>query len=264
MFYPFSGPDVLYADTLFPDSKILLMAGLEPVGELRDLSKLESEGKLGDYLGEVKISLTTILSASFFKTKDMQNDFNHEMVNGLVPAMVVFLAREGYTIDSLQNVSLGYDGTVHNGRGSGAPGVQITYDGGRTVLYFQTNLSNDGQHENPGFTHLMHRLAPGVTYLKAASYLLYEDYFSTIRNAILDDSRGVVEDDSGIPFKYFPSKEWEVTPYGNYTGPIPLFKEHYQSDLEEFYKHNSPEPLSFGSGYKFVASVSSLLVAKKK
>jgi hypothetical protein len=260
VFYPFSGPDVLYADTLFPDSKVLLMAGLEPVGTMPDLAKLKSEGKLDDYLGEVKTSLATILSASFFKTKDMQNDFNHEMVNGLLPAMLVFIAREGYSINNLQYVSLSSDGTVH-ARGSGSPGVQITYDGDRTVLYFQTNLANDG---SPGYIKLMQRLSPGVTYLKAASYLLYEDYFSNMRNAILNYSDGVVEDDSGIPFRYFDPKQWEVIPYGNYTGPIPLFGEHYQHDLADYYSKTSHSSLSFGSGYKFVASVSSLLVAKKK
>jgi hypothetical protein len=110
----------------------------------------------------------------------------------------------------------------------------------------------------------MQKLGPGVTYLKAASYLLYEDYFSTIRNGILDNSLGVVEDDSGIPFHDFKPTEWDVTPYGTYTGPIPLFKEHDQPDLTDFYAHTPHAPLPFGSGYKFVASVSSLLVARKK
>jgi hypothetical protein len=263
VFYPFSGPDVLYADTLFPGSKILVMAGLEPVGTMPDLAKLKSEGKLDSYLGEVRISLQTILSASFFKTKDMKNDFSNEMVNGLLPAMIVFISREGHSIDNLQYVTLAHDGTVHPHSPSGAMGVQITSDG-RTILYFSTNLSNDGLAENPGYINLMKRLSPGVTYLKAASYLLYEDYFSTIRNAILADSSGVVEDDSGIPFRYFDPKQWEVVPYGNYTGPIPLFAEHYQHDLADYYTKTSHSPLAFGSGYKFVASVSSLLVAKKK
>ena len=109
----------------------------------------------------------------------------------------------------------------------------------------------------------MERLGPGVTYLKAASYLLYEDYFSIIRNGILDNSGAVVEDDSGVPFKYFKPSLWDVVPFGNYTGPIGLFHEHYQPDLTEYYKKSSHEPLPFGSGYKFVASVSSLLVAEK-
>jgi hypothetical protein len=270
VFYPFSGPDILYADTLFPNSKYLVMAGLEPVGTMPDLAKLEQNGRLGDYLTQVKTSLFTILAASFFKTKDMKNDFNNQLVDGLMPAMAVFLARQGYTIDNLQYVTLDHDGIVHSrGERSGSPGVQITYFKGdrgdlRTVLYFETNIANDGLEANPGYIRLMQRLGPGVTYLKAASYLLYDDYFSTIRNAILDDSIGVVEDDSGVPFHYFKPEQWDVIPYGNYTGPIPLFKEHYQPDLAAYYSKTTHSPLSFGSGYKFTASISSLLVAKKK
>jgi hypothetical protein len=265
VFYPFSGPDALYANTLFPDSKILLMAGLEPVGTMPDLAKLQQAGKLGPYLAQVQTSLFTILAASFFKTKDMKNDFNNQLVDGLLPAIIVFLAREGYSINDIQYVSLDHDGNLHaKGEASGAPGVQVTYDGGRTLLYFQANLSNDGQAANPGFVRLMHRLAPGVTYLKAASYLLYEDYFSTIRDAILEDSIGVVEDDSGIPFKDFNPAQWEVIPYGDYTGPIALFKDKDQPDLHDFYKKTAHPQLAFGSGYKFSPSVSSLLVVKKK
>jgi hypothetical protein len=265
VFYPFSGPDALYADTLFPNSKVLLMAGLEPVGTMPDLGKLQQDGKLGPYLAQVKTSLFTILAASFFKTKDMKTDFNNQLVDGLMPAIVVFLAREGCSINGIQYVVLGHDGVLHpHGEISGAPGVQITYGNGRTLLYFQADLGNDGLKENPGFVRLMHRFAPGITYLKAASYLLYEGYFSTIREAILDDSVGVVEDDSGIPFKDFSPAQWEVVPYGNYTGPINLFKDKNQPDLTAFYAQTPHQPLTFGSGYKFTASVSSLLVAKKK
>jgi hypothetical protein len=265
VFYPFSGPDVLYADTLFPDSKVLLMAGLEPIGSIPDLAKIQADGKLGPYLAQVKTSLFTILAASFFKTKDMKNDFNNQLVDGLMPAMIVFLARQGYHIDDIQYVTLDHEGGLHpHAEKEGASGVQITYDGGRTLLYFQVNLSDDGQGENPGFVNLMHRLAPGVTYLKAASYLLYEDYFSKIRNAILENSVGVVEDDSGIPLKDFKASQWDVIPYGDYTGPIALFKDKDQPDLHEYYKKTPHNQLAFGSGYKFAASVSSLLVAKKK
>jgi len=265
VFYPFSGPDVLYADTLFPNSKVLLMAGLEPIGSIPDLAKIQQAGNLGPYLAQVKTSLFTILAASFFKTKDMKNDFNNQLVDGLMPAMIVFIARSGYHIDDIQYVTLDHDGALHPHDGKdGASGVQITYGGGRTVLYFQVNLSNDGQGSNPGFVNLMHRLSPGVTYLKAASYLLYEDYFSMIRNAILENSIGVVEDDSGIPFKDFKASQWDVIPYGDYTGPITLFKDKDQPDLHEFYKKTPHNQLAFGSGYKFAASVSSLLVVKKK
>ncbi|MCE0521878.1 MAG: hypothetical protein LV480_03095 [Methylacidiphilales bacterium] len=265
IFYPFSGPDALYAETLFPDSKVLLMAGLEPVGTMPDLEKLQQDGKLGPYLDELKTSLYTILTASFFKTKDMKTDFNNQLMDGLMPAIIVFLAREGYPINGIQYVVLDHDGALHpRGEGSGAPGVQITYGDGRTLLYFQADLGNDGLKNNPGFVRLMHRFAPGITYLKAASYLLYENYFSTIRDAILDESIGVVEDDSGIPLKDFNPAQWVVIPYGNYTGPIDLFKDKFQPNLAQFYANTPHQQLTFGSGYKFDANVSSLLVASKR
>jgi hypothetical protein len=269
VYYPFSGPDFLYVDTLFPDSKYLLMAGLEPVGSMPDLAALQQQGRLPDYLKQVQTSLYTILSASFFKTKDMKVDFGSGLVDGLMPAMIVFLSHEGYSIDSIHYVAMSGDGQLHEHERAGAHGVQITYfrgdrDNLHYLLYFQADLSNDGLHDNAGYVHLMRRLGPGVTYLKAASYLLYEDYFSGIRNAILDDSVGVVEDDSGIPLRAFKPEAWNVIPYGNYTGPITLFKEYYQPDLAAYYAKVPPSPLPFGSGYKFVASSSSLLVVKKK
>ncbi len=270
VFYPFSGPDFLYANAFFPNSKVLVMAGLEPVGTIPDFGALQQSGRLGNYLQQVKTSLFTILAASFFKTKDMQSDFNNQYVDGLLPAIAVFLGREGYSIDSLHYVTLGRDGVLRPHAGvEGANGVQLTYFKGdrsdaRALLYFRMDLGNDGMKENPGFIHLMEHLGPGITYLKAASYLLYEDYFSTIRNAILDNSLGVVEDDSGIPLKAFKPSIWEVIPYGNYTGPINLFKDRYQPDMTQFYAANAHSALSFGSGYKYIAANSSLLVAHKK
>ena len=245
------------------------MAGLEPVGTMPDFAALQEQGRLPAYLATVKTSLYTILTASFFKTKDMQADFNNGLVDGLMPAMVVFLAHQGYTIDSIHYVAVDGTGTLHERKPGGASGVQITYfrgdrDNLRVLVYLQADISNDGLSGNPGYVRLMRRLGPGVTYLKAASYLLYENYFSGIRNAILADSIGVVEDDSGIPLRDFNLDTWRVTAYGNYTGPIALFKQYFQPDLTAYYTKTSPSALPFGSGYKFVASGSSLLVARKK
>lgn len=268
VYYPFSGPDVLYVDTLFPNSKFLVMAGLEPIGTMPNLADLQQRGAMPGYLQQIKTSLYTILAASFFKTKDMRNDFGHQL-DGLLPAMAVFIAHQGYTIESIHYVTLHDDGTLTEHEPAGANGVQIAYDNGdhddlRIAFYFRVDLSNDGVKDHPGYVNLMHRLGAGVTYLKAASYLLYDDYFSRIRNAILANSVAVIGDDSGMPYKAFDPAQWNVTPYGNYTGPIHLFKEHYQPDLAALYARTIPSPLPFGSGYKFVASDSSLLVARRK
>ncbi len=74
----------------------------------------------------------------------------------------------------------------------------------------------------------------------------------------------MLEDDSGIPLRAFKPSQWDVTVYGNYTGPIALFKERYQPDLAQLYATKPRSPLSFGSGYKYIAASSSLLLAVRK
>ncbi len=40
VFYMFSGPDYLYADAFFPEATTYVLSGLEPVGQVADLTKL--------------------------------------------------------------------------------------------------------------------------------------------------------------------------------------------------------------------------------
>jgi hypothetical protein len=266
VFYPFSGPDFLYEDTLFPDAQNVLMAGLEPVGAIPDLKALQASGQLDSFLNSITNSLKTIINASFFRTLDMKNDYH----NGLSPVLFVFIGKQGYTVDDYEYVSVDNDGNLSSLKGpDDAKGIRISYhrpgsDTHRTLVYFSVNLADDGLKEHPGFVNLMKKLAPGITYLKAASYLLHDSYFSIIRDAILDDSIGVVEDDSGIPYQYFKPAIWTVKPYGNYTGPIGLFSTHDQADLHAYFKAQKPAELPFGSGYKYVRGDSSLIVAIKK
>src|SRR5205807_574997 len=43
MYYMFSGPDFLYAYTFFPDANTYILAGLEPVGQVPDLSSMSAD-----------------------------------------------------------------------------------------------------------------------------------------------------------------------------------------------------------------------------
>jgi hypothetical protein len=101
-----------------------------------------------------------------------------------------------------------------------------------------------------------------VTYLKAASYLMYNSYFSTIRNLILSQSTSLLQDDSGIPVKYFEQQKWNFKFYGNYTKPIDLFNKQYQPELRKIYTSDRKiKPLDFGIGYNFKVNQSNLMLA---
>ncbi|NDF60346.1 MAG: hypothetical protein EB100_04625, partial [Crocinitomicaceae bacterium] len=105
-----------------------------------------------------------------------------------------------------------------------------------------------------------------TTYLKAASYLLHRNEFSILRNWILDNSKQIVQDDSGIPTKYInDSTKWSTKYFGAYIKPIPLFYERFQQELFDVYnkKQNKILSLPFGIGYKSQEGTSNMSISIK-
>src|SRR6202022_3115563 len=60
MYYMFSGPDFLYAYTFFPEANTYILAGLEPVGQVPDLSRMSPE-MLNANLGALRNAMSTLL-----------------------------------------------------------------------------------------------------------------------------------------------------------------------------------------------------------
>ena len=71
MLYMFSGPDFLYATSFFPSATTYVLSGLEPVGDVPQLTSLP-RGAVEGSLRNIEGSLATILNLSFFITKKMQ------------------------------------------------------------------------------------------------------------------------------------------------------------------------------------------------
>src|SRR5690606_27016209 len=101
-------------------------------------------------------------------------------------------------------------------------GVKITFTGregkAQTLYYFQTDLSNGGTTRS-GFLKFCEQLGLAEVFIKSASYLLHSDNFSTVRGFLLARGTAVVQDDSGIPVRYFPTQDWQLRPFGRYLGP---------------------------------------------
>jgi hypothetical protein len=266
--YYFSGPDFLYVDAFFPDCTTYILGGLESVDPMPDLLTVP-QGSLTSTLQNIQISLNTLLQFSFFKTKDMREDFQRGQLKGVLPVLFVFLARTGKEISSVEYVSLTNNGTVVGANQGPTHGVRINFSdpasGAQKILYFFTaDVSDDGVKKNPGVLRFAEQFAPANSFLKAASYLMHEGHFSTIRSSILNDSALVLEDDSGIPVRYFTADRWTLRFFGTYTGPIALFKNYFQSDLHQFFQASSPKSLTFSFGYQWNRRNSTLLLAVRK
>ena len=97
VFYMFSGPDFLYASIFFPLSSNYVLAGLEPVGNVPDLTRVPPEMLRADLIS-LRNSMNSILRFQYFITKEMRADLGQGNVSGTLPILYVFLARLGYTI----------------------------------------------------------------------------------------------------------------------------------------------------------------------
>jgi hypothetical protein len=266
--YYFSGPDFLYADTFFPDCTTYILGGLESVDPMPDLLTVP-QGSLISTLQNIQISLNTLLQFSFFKTKDMRVDFERGQLKGVLPIIFVFLARTGKDISAVEYVSLNGNGALVNGNQGATRGVKISFSdpatGAQKTLYFFTaDLSDDGAKKNAGVLRFCEQFAPANSFLKAASYLMHEGHFNTVRSSILNSSGLVLEDDSGIPVRYFTPDKWALRFFGTYTGPIQLFKQFDQSDLHQYYQASSPKSLTFSFGYQWSRHNSTLILATRK
>jgi hypothetical protein len=266
LFYFFSGPDILYAQTFFPSASTYVLCGLEPVGSIPDITKVP-RGTLAPALHNLRKALNSVLSFSFFITKDMKADLNQTQLSGTLPVLYVFLARSGSRIDSVELVGLDKTGAL-TAEKPVTRGAKIVFFGPsghqQTLYYFTSDLSNDGIKANPAFTKFCDNLGSGQSLVKAASYLMHLDSFHSARDFLLTHSRTLVEDDSGIPLKAFDLQKWNLRLFGAYPGPIPIFKQYYQPDLAQLYKVSNPAPLGFSFGYRWQPRDSSLILATPK
>ncbi len=266
MFYFFSGPDALYAHTFYPNASTYVLAGLEPIGPLPDVARLAPQD-LAASLANLRKSLNSVLRFSFFITKDMKVDLTHTQLSGTLPVLYVFLARAGCRIERTEFVGLDKNGALTTGK-AGINGARITFTGpsGReqTLYYFTTDLSDSGIRANPGFVKFCDQLGSGVTLIKAASYLMHSDGFSSARNFLLSHCRTIVADDSGIPLRHYDPAQWTLRLFGTYPGPIELFAEYQQPQLGDLFAKVNAAPLSFGFGYRWQPSESTLILATPK
>ncbi len=267
VFYMFSGPDFLYANAFYPNARTYVLSGLEPVGAVPDLTTLR--GSLAPDLSQLRVSLRWILQYSYFITSQMGSDLRRGRLNGTLPILYVFLARSGKTIREVTPVRLDDAGAVQpdvdTGRRVAARGVKIVFAGSdgeaRTLYYFSTNLANEGVN-NSKFLDFCATLAAGDSLVKSASYLLHNPGFSKVREFLLANSAVMVQDDSGIPLAYYDAQKWDLQPFGQYVGPIPVFRGMYQPKYAAVFKNS--RPIDFGIGYRWRPNQSNLLLAIKK
>ncbi len=271
MFYMFAGPDALHAVAFFPNAATYVLSGLEPAGEIPQLDRLPA-GTLPGSLRNLAVSMRTLLTLSFFRTKDMKSELRSGPVYGTLPLISVFLVRSGKTIHEISFVNIDAEGVARPANDAGvkssnAKGVKVVFSAGQdgrkqTLYYFSTDLSDSGLKAS-GFLAFCDKLGMGDSFVKSASYLMHSGNFATVRKFLLEHSALILQDDSGIPLGYFDAKKWRFQPLGRYLGPIEIFPGTYQPQMSELFRKGNPIPLDFGIGYRWRKNESNMLLATR-
>ena len=279
LFYPFGGPDFLTAFELFPDAESYVLMGLEFIGKLPEFTKgAPNEAKhLEAYLGNLTAALADFFNKSYFITKNMNTTLARDKVDGVLPVICFFLKRTNNSISAVRRVEvmengqlLEYDFAFPRKRYVRPYGIKIEFFTNgtnrlRSLYYFSCDLSDEPFAKDKPFYLYADGLNFETTFVKSASYLMHYKFFSSIRALILRKSRFVLEDDTGIPFKYFKPAEWDAQLYGEYIKPVSDFKGVDQLDLEEAYKDPvRVKKLPFHLGYHWGTNKDSVLYFKRK
>ena len=272
LFYPFSGPDFLYANVFFPNAKTYLLVGLENPGKLPNIEKM-SDGNRAAYLQKLLHSLRYIDKAGYFTTKQMMSDFTDASLNGIIHLLLFYIAKTNHNIVDITTVEVDDFGQtkekknfqVENEKPNGLK-IEFSKNGNdkiKTLYYFPVDLSDENLKDNLGFLLFLSNFGKKNTFMKSASYILHSEEFRIVRELILKQSKTILQDDSGIPYSVLKNAGFYVNLYGNYSRTINTFSNYYQADLHKALESRELKQLPFKLGYNSWENEMVLLLAQK-
>lgn len=273
--YPFSGPDFLNAYALFPDHPRYIFFSLERPGALPDLESVTAT-QFGKLLEDVRSAFRDIFQRNYFITDYMSKQLTTPWIRGTVPVMATMMALLNQRIVRIEPLDLFPElaRTYESSAAAKHPrrlmrAVRIEYVGSnsgavRQVHYISVDATDKALEFYPEFTQWLAQHRPATVLLKSASYLLHDNQFEKTRSMILATADVVVQDDTGVPYRFLNQPPWQVRLYGQYHKPIKSLRYGYQPDLEAAFRSaGAPAELPFPFGYHWRGKQSGLLVATR-
>ena len=274
LLYPFSGPDFLNAYTFFPEHNRYVFFSLERPGNLPDLESVTAV-QFAKLLQDVRSAFRDIFERNYFITSYMTKQLTTPWIRGTVPVMVTMMALMNRRIVRIEPLDLFPDLTqAYDMPDAKQPRVRLravriefanpTVPGTQQLYYVSLDATDKALEFYPEFLTWIGQYRPATVLLKSASYLLHDQQFAKTRAMLLDAADVVVQDDTGIPYRYISQDPWQTKLYGRYNRPIKPMTYGYQKDLETAY-NSRPEqiPLPFPFGYHWRGQQSGLIVAHR-
>lgn len=274
LLYPFSGPDFLNAYVIYPDHAKYMFFSLERPGTLPDLESV-TPVQFARLLQDVRGAFREIFERNYFITSYMSKQLTTPWVRGTVPVMATMMALMNLRIVRIEPIDLypeltrQYENPAGDRPGLLLRGVRIDFANGNGVVqqlhYFSLDATDKALRFYPEFLNWVGQHRPASALIKSASYLLHDNQFSKTRSMVLESADVLIQDDTGIPFRFISAAPWNVKLYGKYHKPIKPMEWGYQKDLDAAFKSKALiADLPFPFGYHWKGSQSGLIYAYKE
>jgi hypothetical protein len=274
LLYPFSGPDFLNAYTFFPDHSRFVFFSLERPGMLPDLESV-TPVQFAKMLQDVRSAFHDIFERNYFITSYMTKQLTTPWIRGTVPVMATMMALMNRRIIRIEPLDLFPDLTrAYDVPDAKRPpvlmrAVRVEFADPNTaaaqqLYYISLDATDKALEFYPDFLNWVSQYKPATVLIKSASYLLHDHQFSKTRTMLLDAADVIVQDDTGIPYRFISQSPWQVKLYGRYHRPIRPMRYGYQKDLEAAYNSRQDQnSLPFPFGYHWRGQQSGLIVAHR-
>lgn len=302
--YPFGGGDLTSALVVFPDAMEITTLSLEAPGDVRAIDSIKKQ-QLATDLDTISHDIRRLYRSAHSTTKSLQAAAYSELPGSLMFALagLAVMGYEPVSLryfDINPDGSLAYlsaaelDKRVadlvaskHDPKtkqrfdvrkhywvemDSVFANVEIQYrpigDAKSPLRTYRHILANlDDPHQSKDDRVLDHLRAKGKVSVmtKAASFLLWYDDFSAVRDYLLQNMAWMISDASGIPPSYAQPAGFEQITYGTFVGPYFIQdRNNTRAQFVKLWAKQPKRPLPFRFGYPDAEKNGHLMITRPK
>jgi hypothetical protein len=279
--YPFGGGDLVTALATFPDATEITTISLEPAGDIRPIDHLGPE-RLAHELAVHRAHLERLFEKAHSRTDNLEKESQTDLPGELVFDLAALVVHGDEPV-SLRYFKLRPDGSVAYITQADVDAqahhpaalrdlfrnAELRFRAGdgpiRVLRHIGFNLDDAHLKADPSL--LAHLSAKGkvAAMTKAASHLLWNDHFTSIRGWLIEHTDWMISDSTGIPPRFAEPAGFAQDTYGTFDGPalFGLYDKRDAEDLKRLFKSEPTRELSFRYGYPDQDGHAHLLVTRR-
>ena len=300
--YPFGGGDLSSALSVFPDATELTTISLEAAGDVRVIDTI-TKSRFADDVDSVTMDLRRLYQSAYSSTKSLQAA-SHSQLPGTIMMALAGMAVHDMEPVELRYFDIQPDGTLRyltndeltqraaeyaeSKRGQTPPktvthfwyeqdsafgNVEIKFRARgadpkaplRTYRHVVANLDDKHMAADDRVLRYLRTKGKVAVMTKGASFLLWYDDFSQVRDYLLKDIAWMISDASGIPPSYAEPAGYEQVTYGDFTGPYFIIDpKNTRFEFVKLWKAQPHRELPFRFGYPDNAKHNHLMITRPK